>query len=183
MKPISTIRFQKTSVTLPKVTYRRLTAGRKIFARNGIFYSDQEMYRRLFKHYLKNWHGRGKKTNGLRRYNAKGRDYEIHPLYINQVLHAALWQRAIHSGESLSRILDVAIRVFLPRLLEELLSAVMPTKGRSRNIAYWSIRYARRRHYRDFFIIYDCKTKENNGSVLNYAQEINIISKMDFFNR
>lgn len=182
MKSISTLRFQKTSVSLPHASYRRLKAARKIFARNGIVYSDQEIYRRLFKHYLRNWRGRGRKTNGLRRYNACNKTYEIYPLYINQVLHAALWQRALHSGESISRMLDVAIRIYLPRLLEELLRQVSPVTTSVRNAKYWAARYARRKlQYLDFFINYDCITRKNDTEGLEYQQKMRIFSKNELF--
>ncbi len=180
MKNITPQHCHKTSVSLPHMSYRRLSAARKIFARNGIVYSDQEIYRRLFKHYLKNWRGRGRKTNGLRRYNADGKLYEIHPLYINQVLYALLWQRALHSGESVSRMLDVAIRVYLPRLLEELLCQSSPGMKLTRNATYWDLRYARRIHqYADFFINYRCKTEKNDAAGLEYSQSAKIFFKAD----
>jgi hypothetical protein len=123
MQKIHALRCRSTSVSLPEVSYRRVLAARKIFARNGICFSDQEIYRRVLRHFLKSWRGSGAKTNGLRRYNKDGKAYRVHPLYINQVLHAALWQRAMHSGESISRMLDAAIRIYLPRILEGLLSS------------------------------------------------------------
>lgn len=175
MKEIHPLRNKKTSVSLPNISYRRLCAARMIFARHGIRYSDQEIYRRLFKYFLRNWRGRGKKTNSLRRYNADGKAYEIQPLYINQVLYAALWQRALHSGESISRMLDVAIRIYLPRMLEDLLRSVS-----SRNSSYWQARYGRRaRQYPDFFINYICQTRNNDGNGLEYIQGAQIISKAD----
>jgi hypothetical protein len=180
MKTITPQNCHKTSISLPHISYRRLSTARKIFARNGIVYSDQEIYRRLFKHYLKNWRGHGLKTNGLRRYNADGKAYEIHPLYINQVLYAALWQRALHSGESVSRMLDVAIRVYLPRLLEELLRDSGPGMKVGRNAAYWDFRYRRRlRQYPDFFINYRCKTERNDSGGLEYLQSARILFQED----
>lgn len=178
MKKIHPSHRQKTSVSLPAASYRRLCAGRKVFFRNGIHYSDQEIYRRLLKFYLKNWRGRGRKTNGLRRYNADGKSYAVHPLYVNQVLHAALWQRAIHSGESISRMLDCAIRIYLPRLLESLLCVEFPGVIPRGNAAYWSARYLRRkRRYPDFFINYECRTPRNDAEGLDYLQNMRIISK------
>ncbi len=175
MKEIHPLKNKKTSISLPGVSYRRMCAARKVFARNGIRYSEQEIYRRLFKDFLKNWRGHGKKANSLRRYNADGKAYEIHPLYINQVLYAALWQRALHSGESISRMLDVAIRVYLPRMLEDLLRSV-----NSPNSRYWMARYGRRvRQYPDFFINYLCQTRSNDGNGLEYLQSVQIISKAD----
>jgi hypothetical protein len=178
MKPIHPRTCMKTSVSLPSASYRRLCAARTIFARNAIFYSEQEIYRRLFKEFLKNWRGRGRKTNGLRRYNTDGKDYGVHPLYINQVLHAALWQRALHSGESLSRMLDMAIRVYLPRLLESLLRSPRPGMALIRNTRYWAARYGRRKgQYPDFFINYRCDTENNDQNGLEYSQNMQIISK------
>ena len=173
MKNLHPLKNLKTSISLPRASYRRLQAARAILTRHGIHYSDQEVYRRLFKFFLKNWRGRGLKTNGLRRYNADGKSYEIHPLYINQVLHAALHQRSVHSGESISRMLDAAIRIYLPRLLESLL-------GQDNNSGYWGARYLRRRHrYPDFFINYTCRTRQNDERQLEYEQYTEIISKSD----
>lgn len=182
MKTITPLRSHKTSVSLPRASYRRLTAARKIFARNGLFYSDQELYRRLIKHYLKNWRGRGRKSNQSRRYNTNGKVYEIHALYINQVLYAAAWQRSLHSGESVSRMLDVAIRIYLPRLLEELLCQDFQLMPSFSNSMYWRERYARRsRQYPDFFINYDCITEINDATELKYIQNMRIISKPELF--
>ncbi len=177
MKYIHPLHHRKTSVSLPRTSYRRLCAARKIFARNGIRYSEQEIYRCLFKLFLKNWRGRGRKTNGLRRYNAGGKDFEVHPLYINQVLYAALWQRALHSGESISRMLDVAIRVYLPQLLESLLCDAEPGMTLPQNARYWMGRYRGRKQYPDFFINYLCRTRENDQHGLEYSQSTEIISK------
>lgn len=175
MKEIRPTNHQKTSVSLPDVSYRRIGAARLIFARHGIHYSEQEIYRRLFKFFLKSWRGHGRKTNGLRRYNADGKSYSIHPLYINQVLYAALWERALHSGESISRMLDVAIRVYLPRLLESLLGQ---EGAQVRGSRYWKRRYQNRTNqYSDFFINYECQTEANDGIWLAYSQKTQIIYK------
>lgn len=178
MKSIHALLHQKTSVSLPRKSYRRLCAARKILGRHGIQFSDQEIYRRLFKLFLKNWRGRGRKTNGLRRYNADGKAYAIYPLYVNQVLHAALWQRALHSGESISRILDVAICIYLPRLIEGLLSAPRRAVCSVKSTRYWKCRYElRKRQYPDFFINYACQTQANDTKGLRYLQDTEIISK------
>lgn len=180
MKFIHPLKHQKTSVSLPHTSYRRLRAAHKIFRRNGLAYSEQEIYRRLFKLFLKHWRGLGRKTNGLRRYNCTGKKYEIHPLYVNQVLYSALWQRALHSGESISRMLDLAIRVYLPRLLEELLSQPSPVINSAQNMAFWQSRYSRRPHRQgDFFINYECQTKENAAGNLEYTQKAVVIPKTD----
>lgn len=178
MKSITARDHHYTSVTLPRGSFRRLDSARKIFARNGIHLSNQALYRFLFKHYLKNWRGRRLKSNSLRRYNADGKNYSIHALYINKVLHSALSQRANHSGESLSRILDVAIRVYLPRLIEEVLQSAPPRPGGTNNAYYWAARYARRsRRYSDLFVIYHCFTQANDGIALKYTETTKILTK------
>lgn len=179
MKRISPLHNKKTSVSLPRKSHRRLRAAQRIFERNGIHFSEQEIYRRLLKLFLRNWRGRGKKTDGLRRYNMAGRDYEIHAIYINQVLYAALWERALHSGESISRMLDMAIRVYLPRLLEFFLQESRFKSERSvLNCGYWAARLRNRpRQYPDFFINYACKTVCNDSLRLEYFQGMQIIPK------
>lgn len=176
MKTISPFKNLKTSVSLPAATYRQLKAGRLLLKKGGVFFSDDEIYRRLFKLYLLFWRGKGRKTNSLRRYNAKRKTYEIRPLYINQVLYASLWQRALHSGESVSRMLDVAIRLYLSRLIESMLSG---TKGRGlqrRNAEYWARRFQKRKEpHGQFFINYRCKTVRNRTGELNYIQKMTII--------
>lgn len=179
MKRVFPLISHKTSISLPQSSYRRILAARKILARNCVYLSEQAIYRRLLKLYLKNWRGQGLRTNGLRRYNAISEKYSIRPLYINQVLHSAVRERASHSGESLSRMLDFAIRIFLPRLMEQMLTRPAACGSCSAtNHSYWAARLARRsRHYPDFFINYSCKTLRNDGIMLQYAQASQIISE------
>lgn len=173
MQAIHPLQHHKTSVSLPTSAYRLMRAGRTTFFRNGIRYSEQEMYRQLFKYFLKNWRGRGS-SKGPRRYNAGGKSYEIHH-YINEVLYSALWQRAIHSGESISRMLQCGDPYLFARILEELLRS-----PQLRNSHYWATRYNRRpNQYPDFFINYQCRTANNNQYGLDYRQTIQIISKAD----
>lgn len=178
MQKISPFQYRKTSVSLPIASYRRMKSGQLILRRHGVIFFDDEMYRRLFKYFLKNWRGRGRKSATLRRYNADGKKYCIRPLYINQVLYSALWERAIHTGESVSRMLDVAIRVYLPRMIEEFLRNKTHNRKRSYDVAYWAARYEQRtKKYPDFFINYRCTTDCNSSTLLDYRQESHIISK------
>ena len=180
MKEISPLQNLKTSVSVRVAAHRRVKAARILLRRGGIAFSDDEIYRRLFRLYLRHWHGHGRKSAGLRRYNRQDGGYVIRPLYINEVLYSALWQRAIHSGESVSRILDVAIRLFLPRLVEGFLSQRQRGTLRAYNIPYWERRYQRRRRFPgDFFINYRCRTLENNGRTLRYSQESMIFPKSE----
>ncbi len=179
MKRLSPLAFHKTSVSLPVASARRTLAAGRILSRNGIKLSEQEILRRLLKLYLKNWRGRRLKSDTPRRYNQSAGLYTIRPLYIDQVLYSAAWERAIHSGESVSRMLDFAIRTYLPRLLESLLSSSQRIgQTRPYNAAYWRKRLlARKAQYPDFFINYRCQTHENNNQVLEYQQRTEIISK------
>jgi len=134
--------------------------------------SESEVLSRLAKEYLQRWRGAGQKSATARRYNADTGAYRIRPWYVDRVLNALLWQRALHSGESISRMLDFAVRFFLPRLLENLLGV---RRGYSRqsqiNIDYWRRRSeARPRKYGEVFINYQCQTHENRDGQLKFTQ-------------
>ncbi|GAB4434424.1 MAG: hypothetical protein OHK0011_17560 [Turneriella sp.] len=135
--------------------------------------------------YLRHWRGRGAKSATARRYNrvAEG-GYVRMPWYIDKILYATLWERAVHSGESISRMLDFAIRYYLPRLLEEYLRSSIPGIRRSeRNSPYWERRYASRfRPQAELFIIYQCLTEKNDGNGLIYSQVFSFLSKSELFN-
>lgn len=173
MQYISPLKNHSTSLSVRRHSYRRLSAALAILARNRVHLSEQDLYRLLLKLYLRHWRGSGRKTRLPRRYNRTGYDYLIRPLYINQVLYASVWQRAMHSGESVSRMLDFAVRIYLPRLLEELLSG-----AQTGNKSYWNTRRTNRHHvYGDFFINYECNTRINRLGNLEYSQEMRIIPK------
>jgi hypothetical protein len=101
------------------------------------------------------------------------------PWYVDKVLYRVLAERALHSGESVSRMLDFAIRHYLPRLLEQSLRNPYTRDVRGqRNFSYWDSRYQRRRNKRpDLFIIYSCETRENSMRALEYVQRYEIIPK------
>ncbi|GAB4427931.1 MAG: hypothetical protein OHK0011_10020 [Turneriella sp.] len=109
----------------------------------------------------------------------EGEKYVRMAWYVDQMLYAILWQRAIHSGESISRMLDFAIRHYLPRLMEESLRSPMPGCARAaRNYTYWHERFVRRpKPQSEIFITYQCKTNENSPSALAYSQEYKIYPK------
>ncbi len=181
MQEISAQEYYLTSVSLRPGSKRRLKAALHILARNGIVWSESELLKRLAKAYLRHWRGRKKKSASLRRKNASiaGIRYVRVPWYVNQVLYAALHERALHSGESVSRMLDFAIRHYMPRLMEEYLS--QPTWGCAfahRNLKFWQIRYKGRRNPRsEILITYQCKTKLNAPEGLAYRQEYRILTQ------
>jgi len=133
--------------------------------------------------YLRHWRGRDRKSATARRYNCllEGEKYVRMAWYADQMLYAILWQRAVHSGESISRMLDFAIRYYLPRLMEEYLRSPMPGCQRAaKNCSYWLRRYRERPNPQpEIFITYQCETHENSNSALEYSQEYRMYRKKD----
>ncbi|GAB4426328.1 MAG: hypothetical protein OHK0011_07840 [Turneriella sp.] len=183
MQKISPFEHHLTSLSLRRASKRRLTAARNILLRNGIAWSESELLRRLAKVYLRHWRGRQLKSATARRYNRsiKGEKYVRVAWYIDRVIYSTLWQRAIHSGESVSRMLDFSIRMFLPRLMEECLRSPMPDCARARrNSTYWQERFRRRHNPQpEIFVTYQCKTEINASTGLRYVQEYKIIPKAE----
>ena len=147
-----------------------------VLTRHRFEFSEQRIFSWVLKLYLQHWRGHGNKPACLRRYNVDGENYKIRPLYINQVLHAAVTERAMHSGESVSRMLDFAIRTYLPRMVEELLSGLR-TSLREKSKQYWQDRYARRLNTTPIFISYTSSTELNHNSNLKWLQITEIIPK------
>ncbi len=170
-----------TSISLLPSSRRRIRAALHILERNGIYWSQSELLRRLAKVYLQSWRGIGEKPPVLRRYSRRkrGRKYVIVPWYVDQVLVAALWQRATHSGVSISRMLDFAIRRYLPLMMASWLASPMPKCQRSkRNCEYWRRRLEGRKKVRpDLFISYSGATEHNQRGSLNFADQVKIIPK------
>ncbi len=176
MQRISPLDSYHTSVTLRMRSLRRVKAAILILSRQKIDFSEQRVFSWLLQYYLVHWHGRGKKNACLRRYNIEGQEYRIRPLYINQVLHAAVSQRAQHSGESVSRMLDFAVRVYLPRMLEEILSGSLPSRCHG-DKDFWKRKYANRSNTSPVFISYQCSTQINTARSLQWVQITEMIPK------
>jgi hypothetical protein len=147
--------------------------------RNGIDFSESELLAWLAKEYLQRWRGEGVKSATARRYNPGKGGYRVRPWYVDRVLYSLLWQRAIHSGESVSRMLDFAIRFYMPRLVEILLRNPRGGKRHSgSNSVYWRRRSsARARQLPQVFINYQCDTLENKSGPLDYRQKAVFIAK------
>lgn len=175
MQPINALEYYHTSVTLRARSVRRVRAVRKLLSRAGIEFSESRVFDELLRLYLRLWRGNGPKPATLRRYNTDGHAYRIRPFYINRVLHAVAAQRAMHSGESLSRMLDFAIRRYSQRLLEDSMSSSRFLSLADRN--RWSERYRLRRHREAFFISYVCKTQTNLAASLMLHQQSSLILK------
>lgn len=181
MQTISSLEYYHTSVSVRISSVRRLKAALMIARRNGLDWSESELLRRLAKLYLQAWRGRGKKSATARRYNRQTGDqkYCRIPWYIDRMLYSVLWERSTHSGESVSRMLDFAIRHYTRRLLEEALRNPYSRHPRAqRNAPFWQSRHDKRRNPRpDLFITYSCETHENSQRFLAFVQKSEIIPK------
>jgi hypothetical protein len=174
MPNICSQQYRHTSVSLRHKSARRLKAALKLVRSRGIEWSESELLHRLAKLYLQAWRGRGTLTVNARRYNHELRNHRYCRMawYIDKMLYRILWQRAIHSGESISRMLDFAIQHYMPRLLEAVLTnPYSRNRSAQRNFAYWQARQERRSNKRPgVFINYQCVTRENSELVLEYTQ-------------
>jgi len=179
MQKINAFEHHRTSLSLREKSCRRVAAARKILGRNGIRMSESELLSRLAKEYLQRWRGQGKKSARARRYNASPGHYRVRPWYVDRVLYSLLWERAIHSGESVSRMVDFAVQYYLPRLLELLLRNPLPSnRGSMKNAPYWRQRADCRPAQRpELFINYECQTYFNRAGHLAYTQYSTPISK------
>lgn len=175
MKVYSGKPYNKTSVSLRQKSYRRFRAAWKILSRNRVFLSEQDLFRRLLRIYLISWRGRGTKARTARRYNLKRQHYVRRPAYFRHDLYAALWERGLHSGESISRMLDFAIRHYLPQLIESLLAQNPLSVYETRNSPYWRerhcSRYDKKRAIPTGFITYDSQTAGSSGANLEWIQK------------
>lgn len=121
-----------TSVSLRKDSFQRLKVAQNMLSGKAIFLSEQAMFRGLIRLYLNKWRGGGSRTSVLRRYNLKRKGYLVKPLYLEMELAFRAWGRAVHSGVSVSRMLDFAIRHFLPLFVQgQMIDQVMPSSDKS----------------------------------------------------
>ncbi len=174
MQKITQKEYHRTSISLTPDCKRRLKAAVIILKRNGWKYSESKLLRQLAMQYLQHWRGTGLKSATARRYNEKikGIRYVQVPWYIDKVLYTVLWERGVHSGMAISRMLEFALRHFMPRLMESILRH--PVKSHpfgKRNAPYWQKRYdQRKRHNPKIVIIYSAKTENNNSKNLSFRQ-------------
>ncbi len=163
---INQYEHHRTSITITPKCKRRLKAALLILRRNGREYSESELLRQLAMLYLQSWRGSKLKSATARRYNItiKNLKYVRVSWYIDKVLYSILWERGVHSGMSVSRMLEFALKRYMPRLMEDILRN--PIKGNAtskRNAAYWQKRYEQRARPKPKIVItYAAKTHRNS---------------------
>lgn len=180
MDNVSVRKYHKTSVSIRGTSFRRLKAALRILQRNRMDLSEHELCRRLLGIYLKLGKGSGGKAEHARRYNIVGMNYVRRAAYFNHGLYSILWQRGTHRGESISRMLDFAIRNYLPQVIEELLDVSPYSPRLTRNTPYWRERHCnrfnRKKTYRSGFLTYASNTSKHQNAELKWEQQVDFRS-------
>lgn len=175
MDHISVKKYHKTSVSIRETSFRRIKAALIILARNGVYMSEQKLIRLLLGEYLKSIRGAGGKAESARRYNIDGAKYVRRAAYFNHGLYGILWQRSAHRGESISRMLDFAIRTYLPQLVECWLNVPPLVPRVTQNTPYWRERHCnrflRKKIYYAGFLTYASHTQRQDKSELIWGQQ------------
>jgi len=183
MQNILSSQYHHSSVSIRITSHNRMKKALSLLRRHDILLSESEIYRRLLNIYLRFWRGRAGKSATARRYNTKGVGFVIRPWYVNRVLYSVAWERSMHSGESVSRMLDFAIRRYLPRLVKGLISTIPNSVADSDyEELFGQLHFGKRnRNPFDFFINYSCRTETNQSARLRYVQETTLVPKYTHF--
>ncbi len=179
MQKIDQNEHHRTSVTITPKCKRRIKAALLILKRNGVIWSESDLLRQLAMLYLQSWRGNKLKSATARRYNntIKGWRYVRVSWYIDKVLYSILWERGVHSGMSVSRMLEFALQYYMPRLMEVILrNPIRGNAASQRNAPYWQKRYEQRaRPKPKIVVIYAAKTQMNSIIRLKSRQYYRIL--------
>ncbi|GEM_PF-724564 len=179
MQKINQNQHHSTSITLSPKSKALLKAALKSLRSKGIVWSESELLRRLAMLYVQSWRGNKLKSATARRYNRsveEGKYVQV-PWYVDKVLYSILWERAIHSGMSISRIIEFSLRFYLRRLLEDALRTPIKERVDSQGDLSYSMggNFRRRIDKPKIFITYRCLTLRNSGKRLKYWQKYEIL--------
>jgi hypothetical protein len=166
---ISPVRY--TSVTIRKNVHSCLKKAVSMLAERGLQFSEQRLMRECLRLALHLWRGQRGKARRNKRYNRKLGSYEIVPFYTTEALRSVAWLRCHHSGMSLSRLMDFAIRHYLDRVVEGWLSVDYVGRAEE-DIAVWKAKYEKRRPAPGFIISYDNLTHKNDRIVLMFEERM-----------
>lgn len=162
-----------TSVTMRSRVREKLTKAKNQLAARGLGFSEQRLMRECLRLALRFWRGRRAMASRSKRYNQRSGPYEIVPFYSTEALRQVSVLRCHYSGISLSRLMDFAVRFYLPRLVESWLS--VPFHGRdAADLEFWNVIYRKRPNREDFVITYASQTMRNEEFGLEYAEKYEI---------
>lgn len=163
-----------TSVTIRKISRNAVQAGIHRLAHCNLRFSEQRLMRECLRVALKLWRGRKGIAERSGKYNHRSGPYEIVPFYTTEALRSASRARCHHSGIALSRMMDLAITIYLPRVLEYWLRFDYQWRDRQ-DVEIWRAKYNLRHNSESFVISYYGQTRNNNGRCLDYSERIEIM--------
>jgi len=150
-------------------TRHLLKLGTAQLKSRGFHFSEQRLMKECLRFALKFWRGRKGKSTRNRKYNKRIGPYEIMPFYTSEALRAVAWARCHQAGISLSRIMDFAVRVYLPRVIESWCCLAYREEDRV-DAQAWQDLYAKRLNRTAFVISYQSKTSKNDQNRLRYEE-------------
>jgi len=138
----------KSSIMIRRASWRRLKAAKLMLKRHKRNFSENHLLECLLRAYLVAWRGKPESSKQARRYNIDGQQYIRRSIYLPQEIYRMAWHRGSHSGESVSRMIDFAIRHYLPAILARHLAVSPKTYFENRNSEYWRRRWYLRKNSR-----------------------------------
>ena len=165
---------RRTSVTIRSST-RVILRDTSLYMRNrGVNFSEQRLMRECLRVALKFWRGRKGKATRNKRYNTRRGPYEVVPFYTSEALRSVAWTRCHQAGISLSRLMDFAVRFYLPRVMEYWLRFAYRDQDRE-DAELWAARYRQRLHREDFVISYEHRVAQNTETTLEFWEKTEIL--------
>jgi len=179
MQYIDRFQVHQTSITLSPKSKALLKAALGTLEDKGLDWSESKLLHRLAMLYLQSWRGNKLKSATARRYNEPVTDgkYERVSWLMSKALYSVLWERAIHSGMSISRMLEFAVRYYLRRLLEQILrTPVEISEDKEGNLSITlGGDFRPRIDKAKILITYRCLTIRNSTERLKYWQKYEIL--------
>lgn len=140
----------------------------------GVNFSEQRLMRECLRIALKFWRGHEDRASRNKRYNGRNGPYEIVPFYTTEVLRSVTWARCHQAGISLSRVMDFAVKFYLPRVMEYWLRYAYRNQDRE-DAELWAARYRQRLHREDFIISYEHRVVQNTENTLEFWEKTEIL--------
>lgn len=165
--------IRRTSVTIRTSNRALLREASKSMRNRGVNFSEQRLMRECLRVTLKFWRGHKDRAARNKRYNYRTGPYEIAPFYTTEALRSVAWTRCHQAGISLSRVIDFAVRFYLPRVMEYWLRYAYRDQDRA-DAELWAARYQQRLHRDDFVISYEHRVVQNTETTLEFWEKTEI---------